>query len=333
MPPDPQDIPVGVVGLGLMGKSIAACLLAAGHPLIGYDSDPVRRAQTRSAVAEMLAELAGECSLAEPVDQVLERLSLAPELEDFAHCRIAFEVVTEDLSAKRAVFAELEQVLSPDAVIASNTSAMPITLLQQGLDHPGRLVGVHWAEPAHLTRFLEIIAGEASDPAIGAWLHALASNWGKEPTLVRRDIRGFVTNRIMYAMIREAFYLVESGVATVADVDRSVRNDIGSWATLAGPFRWMDLTGIPAYAAVMADLLPDLSNVTELPRLMQETVASGALGTANAKGFYPYTPEGAQAWDEAFRRFSMDIRHVQQKYPEYRGDEGALARKAGEGEC
>lgn len=330
---EPRDTVVGVVGLGLMGKSIAACLLAAGHPVIGHDSDPARRSETLPASREMLDELAREGSLAPPIDVVMQRLSVTDTLADFAPCRIAFEVVTEDIAAKRLVFAALEGVLSPGAVIASNTSAIPITMLQQGLSHPERLFGVHWAEPAHLTRFLEIIAGDASDPALGEQLRALAQCWGKEPTLVRRDIRGFVTNRIMYAMIREAFHIVESGAATVEDVDRSVRNDIGSWATLAGPFRWMDLTGIPAYGAVMAELLPELSNGSETPRLMRETVAAGALGTANAMGFYKYTPDTARAWNEAFRRFSMDIRHLQQKYPEPRGDEGALAQQAGEGEC
>jgi 3-hydroxybutyryl-CoA dehydrogenase len=330
---EPADTQVGVVGLGLMGKSISACLLAAGHPVIAYDSDPTKRAEVLPAIREMLDELALEGSLPGPVEDALLRLIVAESLDQLASCRIAFEVVTEDLSAKRSVFAALETVLSPDAIIASNTSAMPITQLQQGLQHPERLLGVHWAEPAHLTRFLEIIAGNASDPALGEQLHALALRWGKEPTFVRKDIRGFVTNRIMYAMIREAFHIVESGVATVEDVDRSVRNDIGSWATLAGPFRWMDLTGIPAYGAVMDELLPELSNATETPRLMRDTVAAGALGTANAMGFYPYTPETAQAWNEAFRRFSMDIRRLQQKYPEPRGREGASARKAGEGEC
>lgn len=326
----PQDIIVGVVGLGLMGKSIAACLLAAGHRVIGLDSEAGRRAEATPAIREMLAELSGEGSLAEPVDVVLDRFVVTGEMKDFAPCRIAFEVVTEDAVRKQQVFAALEAVLAADAVIASNTSAIPITLLQHGMAHPERLVGVHWAEPAHLTRFLEIISGAATAPEIGEQLHALATHWGKEPSLVRRDIRGFVANRIMYAMIREAFHLVESGVATVEDVDRSVRNDVGSWATLAGPFRWMDLTGIPAYATVMSELMPELSNASELPQLMRDTVASGALGTANGKGFHHYTPETARAWDEAFRRFSMDVRHLQQKYPEPRGHEGASARKAGE---
>lgn len=329
----PSEITVGVIGLGLMGKSIAACLVAAGHRVIGLDSEAARRGEAGPAIRDMLAELSAEGSLLEPVDAALERFSVTGEMADFAPCRIAFEVVTEDVARKQQVFAALEKVLAPDAIIASNTSAIPITLLQRGLAHPERLVGVHWAEPAHLTRFLEIIAGDATAPHIGETLHELAGHWGKEPSLVRRDIRGFVANRIMYAMIREAFHLVESGVATVEDVDRSVRNDVGSWATLAGPFRWMDLTGIPAYATVMTDLMPELSNAAELPALMRETVARGALGTANGQGFHKYTPETARAWDDAFRRFSMDVRHLQQRYPEPRGDEGAMARKAGEGEC
>lgn len=332
MTPGPNDT-VGVVGLGLMGKSVVACLLAAGHRVIGHDSDPARREAATAAIRDMLGELADEGSLTGAPDLVLERLAVAPSLEELAPCVIAFEVVTEDLAAKREVFAALEDVLAAEAIIASNTSAIPITQLQQGLKNPERLYGVHWAEPAYLTRFLEIIAGDASQPELGEALHALALHWGKEPTFVRRDIRGFVTNRIMYAMIREAFHLVETGVATVADVDRSVRNDIGSWTTLAGPFRWMDLTGIPAYAAVMEELLPELSNATELPRLMRETVASGAFGTKNAKGFHEYTPETAKAWDEAFRRFSMDIRRLQQNYPEPRGGERARARESGESEC
>lgn len=320
----PAGLPVGVVGLGLMGRSIAACLTAAGHPVTGIEADAARRDGAAAAVARMHGELADEGLLAEPA-AATARFTAAAEPAALAGAALAIEAVSEDLAAKQAVFATLEAVLAPAAIIASNTSAIPITLLQQGMAHPGRLIGMHWAEPAHLTRFLEIIAGEHTDPAVGPRLHALARGWGKEPSLVRRDIRGFIANRIMYAMIREAFHLVETGVATVEDVDRSVRNDIGSWATLAGPFRWMDLTGIPAYAAVMRDLLPELCNDTDLPALMRRTVAAGAQGTANAQGFHPYTAESAAAWDAAFQRFSIDIRRLQQEYPDTPGPDGGTS--------
>lgn len=317
--PLPKDITVAVVGLGLMGKSIAGCLLAAGHRVLAYDSEAQRRAQAPAAMRQILDELVEENSLAYPLQDRLAAFAVVDSMTDLKESRIAFEVITENFDAKRALIASLEAVLAKDAIIASNTSAIPISLLQQGMANPARIIGVHWAEPAHLTRFLEIIAGNETSPEIGPYLHRLAGHWGKEPSLVRRDIRGFVANRIMYAMIREAFHLVESGVASVEDVDRSVRNDVGSWATLAGPFRWMDLTGIPAYATVMTDLLPELSNASTLPRLMADTVASGALGTANAKGFHRYTAESARAWDEAFRQFSRDIRRLQQEYPENPG--------------
>ena len=317
---DMGSIPVGVVGLGLMGKSIAACLLATGHRVAVYDSERTRRAKGPALVASFLNVLESEGLLEDKPKpaNLVENLSVVDDISGLSGARIVFEVITENAAAKRALFEKLESVLAPDAIIASNTSAIPISLLQQGMVHPERFIGVHWAEPAHLTRFLEIIAGAQTDTKIGPFLYDLAVGWGKEPALVRRDIRGFVANRIMFAMIREAFYLVESGVASIEDVDRSVRNDVGSWATLAGPFRWMDLTGILSYAAVMRDLLPELSNAAKLPELMEQVVASGALGTANAKGFYQYTDQSAREWDQTFQRFSIDIRRLQHKYREDR---------------
>jgi 3-hydroxybutyryl-CoA dehydrogenase len=214
----------------------------------------------------------------------------------------------------------VELAVPATTIIGTNTSAIPVTLLQKDSLHPERILGIHWAEPAHITRFMEIICGEKTRLAHAKRVAGLAEKWGKEPTLVRRDIRGFISNRIMYAMLREAFHLVESGYATVRDVDRSCRNDYGWWMTLAGPFRFMDLTGIPAYMAVMQDLFPELECGTRVPALMRKVVESGAKGIANSKGFYKYTPRSAQRWEKAFLRFSYDIRSVALKYPENVGD-------------
>jgi 3-hydroxybutyryl-CoA dehydrogenase len=112
---------------------------------------------------------------------------------------------------------------------------------------------------------------------------------------------------------------VGSGVASIADVDRSLRNDLGYWITFAGPFRFMDLTGIPAYCAVMRDLLPDLDCSQEVPELMQRIVQSGGRGVANAKGFYHYTPAQARRWKTRFLQFTYDIRALAEKYPEENG--------------
>jgi 3-hydroxybutyryl-CoA dehydrogenase len=162
---------------------------------------------------------------------------------------------------------------------------------------------------------LEIICGDLSDVSKGEYLYEVSQLWGKEPTLVRKDIRGFITNRIMYAMYREAISLVEGGYATVEDVDRACRNNAGYWMTLVGVFRWMDLTGVPAYHTVMKDLFPTLATGKEVPELIDKIVREGGKGVANAKGFYDYTPEEAKLWEETFTEFSYEIRRLALKYP------------------
>jgi 3-hydroxybutyryl-CoA dehydrogenase len=119
----------------------------------------------------------------------------------------------------------------------------------------------------------------------------------------------------MYAMYREAFFLVENGFATVEDVDRACRNNAGYWMTLVGVFRWMDLTGVAAYHTVMKDLFPTLSNNTGLPELIDDIVRSGGKGVSNGKGFYTYTEEEARLWEETFTRFSYEIRRLALRYP------------------
>jgi 3-hydroxybutyryl-CoA dehydrogenase len=311
-----QPVPAGVVGLGLMGTSITTCLIAAGHRVVGVDKDAARRRNLKRRVAVLLREMRSEKLLAKEPSGLTKNLSTSDDFGALRDCGLVIESIFEDLEAKRQVLQKVEESVAPDALIGSNTSALPVTQLQHGARHPERILGIHWGEPAHILRFLEVICGKQTDERNAQKVMQLASLWKKEPTLVRRDIRGFVTNRIMYAMLREAFYLVENGFAAVEDVDRSLRNDLGYWITIAGPFRYMDLTGIPAYAAVMRDLLPDLCCDKQVPKLMQETVASGARGTSNAKGFYDYTPAEAKRWEKRFLDFSYEIRALALKYRE-----------------
>lgn len=311
---DPERIPVGVVGLGLMGTSIATCLLAAGHPVVGVERDPLKRSRARRRALAYLKEMRAEGLVKRDPRRLVSRFTIAKDYAALADIQLVIESIIEDLRMKRTCLREVEHFVSRGTIIGTNTSAMLPSLLQRGLNYPGRLLGIHWAEPAHTTRFMEIICGKETDLRYAHRAIILARRWGKEPSLLRRDIRGFITNRCMYALLREAFHLVESGYASVEDVDRSVRNDLGYWITFAGPFRFMDLTGIPAYRAVMKGLLPDLNCSKKVPRLIDRLVRSGARGVANAKGFYHYTPRQARRWEKAFLKFSYEIRAVAQKY-------------------
>ena len=310
------EIKIGVVGLGLMGCSITTCLLMAGHPVVAVAPVPADLTFALKRIKKLLQRSRREKLLKNAPEFYLQHLNITEDYRQLQDCALVIECTLESIDIKKSVYSKIEAVIDKDALLASNTSAIPISLLQQQTAHPSRFFGLHWAEPSHTTRFLEVICGNESDIQKGEQLYKLSHLWGKEPTLVRKDIRGFITNRIMYAMYREAISLVEQGYATVEDVDRACRNNAGYWMTLVGVFRWMDLTGVPAYHTVMKDLFPTLNNSTEVPKLIDDIVKNGGRGTANAHGFHQYTPEEAKLWEETFTAFSYDIRKLALKYPE-----------------
>jgi len=304
-----------LIGLGLMGRGIATCLLVHGHNVIACETDLLKRDEALLHIEHAMQEL----SHRKLIDGRLlcewkQRIRICEELRDLHTCPIVLECIREDLKSKVSLFKALEEVISENTILASNTSSLPITLLQRDLQHPERLIGMHWGEPAQILRYLEIIPGEQTSAEVLEKARNFATECGKEPTVLKRDIRGFLSNRLMYAMIREAFLLVESGVADIETVDRSFRNDIGWWATIAGPFRWMDLTGIPAYAAVMEGLLPELSTQSDVPALMKKMVDEGALGIQNQKGFYPYTRESAEEWERRWVEFTYEIEKIARRF-------------------
>lgn len=309
------SLSLGVVGLGLMGCSITTCLLIAGHKVTAIAPVAADLLHAENRIKEHLRRAGQEGLLTRDPGNYLQDLFITEDYKLLKDCIVVIECTIEDEKIKQSVYNKIEAVISSDAILTSNTSAIPISILQKLTKHPERFFGLHWAEPSHTTRFLEIICGEFSDPVKADFLYQLSQCWGKEPTLVRRDIRGFIANRLMYAMYREAMSLVESGYASIEDVDRACRNNTGYWMTLVGVFRWMDLTGVPAYHTVMKDLLPTLNNSPAVPEMIDKIVREGGRGVANAKGFYNYTPEEAKLWEETFTEFSYEIRKLALKYP------------------
>jgi 3-hydroxybutyryl-CoA dehydrogenase len=307
---------VGVVGLGLLGRGITACFLGHGFEVVAL----ARNEQTHAAVREHIVQMMDELVDLGGFDAGLRqdwpaRYFPTTDYAALRDCSFVVESVLEDIAIKHEVFDRIESEVSATTIIASNSSAIPITQLQQRRQHPERFLAMHWAEPAHATRFLEIIRGEKTSETTIQTTLALARQLGKEPSLLQKEIPGFIANRIGYAMYREALSLLDSGVADAETIDLSVRNAIGLWATICGPLRWIDLTGGPElYAKAVQHVLPTLNNSTELPPVLQKLAGTGARGIVNGRGFYNYTPEEARRWEEFYRRHAWRVAQMQNEY-------------------
>lgn len=283
---------IAVVGLGLLGRGIAACFAARGFEVIGYEPTQTRLDDAQAPVEQMIAEARAYAALPDAGG-----LLLTTELAHLAGCSLVLESAGEDFDLKKSIFQTLEQIVAPETLLATNTSSIPITPLQQTLRHPERFLGLHFAAPAHLTRFLELIRGAQTSDRACAQAQRIALQIGKEPCLCKKDVPGFLVNRIAYAMYREAFYLLETGVADADTIDRAMRNALSLWAAICGPLRWIDLSGGPElYAHCMERVLPTLCNASEISPLLRALRDRGARGTTNGEGIFSYAPEDESHW-------------------------------------
>lgn len=306
---DPVDATaVGIVGLGLLGRGIAACLLGYGFRVVGYSRQEATREEADNYIKTAIDELIARGGYDPQLRHRWRDHYLATNsYDDLATCELVIESVVEDVEIKGQVFQQIEQVVEPSALIATNTSALPISLLQQRLARPERFLGMHWAEPAYATRFLELIRGEATSDETLRRAEQLGRRVGKDPSIVLKDVPGFIVNRLAYAMYREACHLLETGVADAATIDRSFRNAAGMWAPMCGPLRWIDITGGPAlYAKAMAAVVDNLSNATEVPAALQQLADADARGVLNGRGFYQYEPGDQEKWQNKFHGQAWD---------------------------
>jgi 3-hydroxybutyryl-CoA dehydrogenase len=299
---------IGLAGLGFLGRGIATCLLARGFHVIAFDPAPGAEQDLKSYIETAAAEIASFTGNAESLADWPKRLTHVQEPADFRSCELIIESITEDLAAKQSLFALLEEHVSPQIPIASNTSSLPITLLQASCKYPERFAGMHWASPAYATRFLEIIQGEQTNAATIDIIFSIAIELGKDPAVVKKDIPGFIANRIAYAMYREALHLLETGVADAETIDRVCCNSLGLWTALCGPFRWIDITGGPAlYGKAMETIIPTLSNESRTPATIQRMRDNDDRGTVNGRGFYTYAPGSAVQWQAALYEHAWKI--------------------------
>ena len=276
-----------MIGTGTMGPGMGAVLARAGIEVAMYDLDD--EALERSKAAVGLAETVLDQLGTPRADGGSIRYTgdLGEALEDVD---IVFEAVPERLELKQELFPQLERGVEPHAILASNTSGIPITTIASVCARPTRVVGMHWSNPPHLIPMIEVIPGERTSAATIDAAVALVGRLGYE-AVVEREVPGFVENRILYAIMREAVDLVDRGIIDADGMDRCVRWGIGYKLAVIGPMELLDMAGLDIYQAVGSYLNRDLCNSPDVSKTITTRTAEGKLGMKTGGGLYEYTPE------------------------------------------
>jgi 3-hydroxybutyryl-CoA dehydrogenase len=286
------DQDVAVVGGGAMGQGIAQVAAQAGHHVRLYDAAEGQAEKAKAALVKVFARLVekGRVDQAE-ADAILARVEPVAALEDLRASALVIEAVVERLEVKQEVFAKLEAICGADTILASNTSSLSITAIGRTLEYPGRLVGMHFFNPAPLLALVEVIAGLASDPDVVESVYDTAANWGKSPVHAT-STPGFIVNRVARPFYGEALRAVEEGAADPATVD-ALMCEAGGFRM--GPFALMDLIGNDVNYSVSSAVFEAFNyDPRYRPSVLQKEMAQGGLlGRKSGQGWFDYA-EGAE---------------------------------------
>lgn len=276
-----------IIGGGIMGTDIAAIFANAGWTVDIVEPFQERRMLSEQRVLNSIEQLGGT-----PVRNKLVLHTSAGELH-WQKIGIVVECVPEKLALKRQVFAELERLAPAGIPLASNSSSFPISEISKDLTTRERMLGLHFFMPAHLVPAVEVICGEATAPGICGQVAELMKLLDKVPIMVKKDIPGFLANRIQHAMMREAFALIDAGMASAEDIDAAVMYGFGLRFLAAGPILQKDMAGLELHYAAAETIYPHLANNSVPGKALSDRVAEGNFGMKTGEGFYQWTPQSA----------------------------------------
>ena len=288
LPAQPRGAHAVVIGAGTMGADVAIVLARAGCRVTVTDPQPEKRAALVAHVQAGLSDLDLSARAA--------GVRCVAGLDDvaWADVRLVIECIPEQLALKQALFAQLLQYVPAHTVLTSNSSSFPISAIAHNLPTAQRMLGLHFFMPAHLVPLVEVVLGPQTDAACAQALCDFMRGCGSVPVLVRKDKPGFLANRLQHALAREAFAMIDEGVASPEDVDAAVRFGFGFRFLAAGPVLQRDHAGLDVHTAAAASMYPSLSTTAEPAQVLRDHVAAGRLGMKTGAGFFEWSPEQRQ---------------------------------------
>lgn len=275
-----------VVGGGVMGGDVAIIFAAAGWKVHVMSPSQKTRDALGARITAGLAKLGAPASHAANVKTYSALADIGWHDVD-----LVVEAATEDLALKQKIFDELERLARPAIPLTTNTSNFPIGEVSKGVKTRSRVAGLHFFMPAHLVPLVEVVSGAATDSKIAEGLVALMKELDKAPIWVKKDVPGFVGNRLQHAMMREALYLISDGVVTAEGIDTAVRSGFGFRFIACGPMKQKEMSGWDTHYLVAAALYPELHDEKAPPRLLKEMVDGGRTGMKAKRGFWDWTDE------------------------------------------
>jgi 3-hydroxybutyryl-CoA dehydrogenase len=276
---------IAVIGAGLMGHGIAQVFALAGHGVTITDTHKPNLDSAKQRIAANLRDLGDD-------ERAVERVQPVPDLANCVRdADFVVEAVLEDLPLKQKLFGEIERYVRPDTILASNTSVIPITKIVEGLRDRSRALGTHWWNPPYLVPLVEVIGTQWTSQAAIDFTMTLHANAGKQPAHVKKDVPGFIGNRLQHALWREAISLVERGICDAETVDTVIKAAFGRRLAVLGPLENADMVGTDLTLAIHRTVLPDIENRPGPSPYLERLVADGKLGFKTGEGFRKWSAE------------------------------------------
>lgn len=281
---------VTILGTGTMGHSIAISVAEAKYPVTIYGLNDEEIDQAISGIQQKMTVLIeNQVFNQEEYHSLFEHIRFSKNLQEATEdASIIIEAIPENIELKQNVLQEIERYCQVDTIFASNSSSLPPTRIAKKLDYPERMLGTHFWNPAHLIPLVEIIRGKKTKDEYIDRIYTFLQRINKQPIMVEKEVVGFIGNRLQFALLREAQYLYESGVASIEDIDKAVELSIGRRLSVTGPLMTADLGGLDVFKAISDYTFPDMSNQTEAFPSINDLVKEGHLGEKSGQGYYEW---------------------------------------------
>jgi 3-hydroxybutyryl-CoA dehydrogenase len=296
---------VAVIGTGIMGAGIAAGFIAKSVPVVilGRSKDKADACLDKAITLAKKIGVDGDNATKDEADMKKQQfVGVLEEWQDWGNFSWVIETVAENLELKQQIFQYLDQVVPENIPIGSNSSGFPISKIAEGLKTAKRMMGAHYFMPAEVVPLVEIVMGQKTAIQFAEQACELYKAIGKKPVLVKKDIPGFLANRIQHALMREALSLVQEGIATPEDIDDAVRYSFGFRYAAVGPMTQKEISGWDGMANAAKEIYPSLSNITTLPPKVVQLMADGKTGMKAGEGFRKWTPEEIKTVSDSYSK-------------------------------